>query len=69
MKPNEGSTDRIIRLILGVVLIIIGWALLGNNALGIILDIIGVILIVTGITGFCVLYKVLGMNTLKAPKE
>jgi uncharacterized membrane protein HdeD (DUF308 family) len=69
MKPNEGTTDRIVRLILGVVLIIIGWSVLGNSALGIILDIIGVILLITGITGFCAIYKVFGMSTLKAPKE
>jgi uncharacterized membrane protein HdeD (DUF308 family) len=69
MKPNEGTTDRIARLILGVVLIIIGWPVLGNNALGIILDIIGVILVITGITGVCGLYKVFGMNPLKTPKE
>lgn len=69
MKPNEGTTDRTIRLILGIVLIIIGWAVLGNNTLGIIMDIIGVVLIITGITGFCGIYKVLGINTLKIPKE
>jgi uncharacterized membrane protein HdeD (DUF308 family) len=69
MKPNEGTTDRLIRLILGVVLIIIGWPVLGNNIWGIILDILGVILLVTGITGFCTLYKILRINTLKVPKE
>lgn len=69
MKPNEGTTDRIIRLIFGVVLVIIGWPILGNNALGIILDIIGVVLFITGITGFCTIYKILGINTVKVPKE
>lgn len=69
MKPNEGTTDRMVRLILGVVLIIIGWPVLGNNTLGIILDIIGLILLITGITGFCGLYKIFGINTLKIPKE
>jgi uncharacterized membrane protein HdeD (DUF308 family) len=69
MKPNEGTSDRIIRLILGVVLIIIGWPVLGNNTLGIILDIIGVILLITGIIGFCGLYKIFGINTIKVPKE
>ena len=69
MKPNEGPTDRMVRLILGVVLIIIGWSVLGNSTLGIILDIIGLILVITGITGFCLVYKVFGMSTLKAPKE
>jgi hypothetical protein len=69
MKPNEGTSDRIIRLILGVVLIIIGWPVLGNNTVGIILDVIGVILLITGITGFCTVYKILGISTLKVPKE
>jgi uncharacterized membrane protein HdeD (DUF308 family) len=69
MKPNEGTSDRIIRLILGVVLIIIGWPVLGNNTMGIILDVIGVILLITGITGFCTVYKILGISTLKVPKE
>jgi hypothetical protein len=69
MKPNEGTTDRLIRLIWGVVLIIIGWPVLNNNTLGIILDIIGVILLVTGITGFCTVYKILGINTLRVPKD
>ena len=69
MKPNEGSTDRIIRVILGIVLIVIGWAVLGNNTLGVILDIIGVILLITAITGFCGIYRLLGISTIKAPKE
>jgi hypothetical protein len=69
MKTNEGTTDRLIRLILGVVLIIIGWPVLGNNIWGIILDVIGVILLITGITGFCTVYKILGISTLKVPKE
>jgi hypothetical protein len=69
MKPNEGTTDRIIRLILGVVLILIGWPVLGNNTLGIVFDVIGVILLITGITGFCAIYRVLGINTIKIPKE
>jgi hypothetical protein len=69
MKPNEGTTDRIIRLILGIVLILIGWPVLGNNTLGIVFDVIGVILLITGITGFCAIYRVLGINTIKIPKE
>lgn len=69
MKRNEGSTDRIVRVILGIVLIIIGWPVLGNTTLGVILDIIGVILLITAITGFCTIYRLLGINTIKVPKE
>jgi uncharacterized membrane protein HdeD (DUF308 family) len=65
MKANESSFDRGIRIILGIILIILGWLALGNNTLGLILDIIGIILIITGITGFCLLYTLLGMSTKK----
>ena len=69
MKSNEGSTDRIIRVILGIVLIIVGWLVLRNSVLGVILDIIGVILLITAVTGFCLIYRLLGISTAKPPKE
>ena len=65
MKSNEGGGDRLIRIIAGVVLFMLGWGILKNNILGIIFDILGVILFVTGITGFCGLYKLLGISTKK----
>ncbi len=65
MKPNEGGADRLIRIIAGIVLFMLGWGILKNNLLGIIFDILGVILFVTGITGFCGLYKLLGISTKK----
>ena len=65
MKSNEGGADRLIRIIAGVVLFMLGWGILKNNLLGIILDILGIILFVTGITGFCGIYKLLGISTKK----
>jgi hypothetical protein len=65
MKTNEGGADRLIRIIAGVVLFMLGWGILKNNLLGIIFDILGIILFVTGITGFCGLYKLLGISTKK----
>jgi len=55
MVINESRDDRITRVILGVVLI-------GLGGLGF-LSIFGVIALVTGIIGFCPLYKVLGRST------
>lgn len=55
MVINESKDDRITRVILGVVLI-------GLGGLGF-LSIFGVIALVTGIIGFCPLYKVLGRST------
>lgn len=68
MKANEGTTDRIIRVILGIVLLIVGFFVL-KGTLGIILGIIGIILLVTALIGFCPLYTVLKINTKKTSEE
>ena len=67
-QRNEGPVDRTIRIVLGVVLLLVGlWLLngLGGAAGGIIVAVIGAILLITGITGFCGLYRLLGISTLK----
>lgn len=58
LKNNVGKTDRIIRIVLGILLI-------GNvfYALQHPIGWIGVILLVTGIFGMCPLYSLLGLNT------
>jgi mannose/fructose/N-acetylgalactosamine-specific phosphotransferase system component IID len=63
-EVNEGVLDRIIRGIVGVALIIISILLL-ESTLKIVIIVIGVIVLVTGLSGFCGLYKILGINTCK----
>jgi len=55
---NVGNVDRIIRVILGAVLV-------GNVFVGLqtVLGWIGLILIVTGLFGTCPVYSLLGINT------
>ncbi|HVP36696.1 MAG TPA: DUF2892 domain-containing protein [Terriglobales bacterium] len=65
MKTNESGADRLIRIIVGILLVILGFLVIKNRVLGIIFDILGIILFITGITGFCALYKPLGINTKK----
>ena len=65
MKQNESTTDRVIRAIVGLVLIGIGWFYLGNNTLGIVLDVVGVVALFTAATGFCLLYKLFGNFSTK----
>ena len=64
LKNNVGKTDRIVRVILGVLLIgnvffalqhPIGW--------------LGVILMVTGLAGICPVYSLLGINTKSAAER
>ncbi|HHS97383.1 MAG TPA: DUF2892 domain-containing protein [Chloroflexi bacterium] len=66
MKRNEGTVDRIIRLVIGVVLIWVGlWPLNGLQVAvgGIVVAVIGLILLITGLTGYCALYSLLGIST------
>lgn len=64
MIANVGSTDRIIRIIAGVALIVAFFFLMSPwNYLALLA---GIALGASGITGFCGLYKLLGINTCKA---
>ena len=57
-KNNVGKIDRIVRIVLGVVLVTNVFVGL-NSPLGW----IGLVLIVTGIGGICPLYSLLNINT------
>jgi len=63
--PNEGNVDRIIRIIVGLVLILISVFATLNPTVEVIFIIIGVIALITGLTGFCLVYKLLGISTRK----
>lgn len=67
MKKNEGKLDRIIRVVLGIVLVIALFFV--DGALKIILGVIGAVLLITGVLGFCGIYKLLGINTNKDGKK
>ena len=63
-KPNEGKTDRTVRIILGVVLL--GLALFSLNGIAQTVALIaGVIALATGAVGFCGLYQILGISTIE----
>lgn len=63
-KNNVGKVDRIIRIVLGVLLVgNVFFAL--QNPIGW----IGVILIITGIVGICPLYSLLNLNTKSAAEK
>ena len=64
IKPNEGTIDRIVRIIIGIIGLLIGFTILSGTA-QIIAYVIGVIGLITGIVGYCGLYTILGINTKK----
>lgn len=64
MKVNEATWDRIARVVLGIALILVP-ILFTRETFGIILGIAGLILLVTGVIGFCPLYTVFNISTKK----
>jgi hypothetical protein len=58
---NEGPWDRGIRIVLGIILLAVGLAY--QPALAWLWDVIGAILLLTGLSGFCLVYRIFGINT------
>ena len=72
-EKNVGSWDRLLRLIVGPVLLVVsGAAVVGAIALSPVLvalsAIVGAILTVTGLTQKCPLNNLIGLNTYKGRK-
>ncbi len=59
MKTNIGSTERLLRIMVGIVIIALGMYY------GSWWGVVGLIALLTGLFRFCPLYKMLGMNTCK----
>lgn len=58
LRQNEGSVDRVLRVMLGLALLLL--TVVGPKTP---LGFLGFVPLVTGLTGFCPLYRVLGINT------
>ncbi len=57
MKTNVGSADKIIRIVLGIVIIVLGFVFQSWWGL------IGVVVLLTGILNFCPAYALIGVST------
>jgi uncharacterized membrane protein len=63
MKPNMGSADRIIRLLLAAVFVVLYFTNTVTGTLGIALLVLAVVFVFTSFISFCPLYKIFGINT------
>ena len=68
MVRNEGTIDRIIRAIIGVVALVAAVAVGVGTVGGIVLLVLGGIMVVTAAVGFCPLYRVFGIHTCPVGK-
>ncbi|MGI9319522.1 MAG: YgaP family membrane protein [bacterium] len=64
---NVGNADRLIRIIIGILLVaapyFVELALWENQTARILVQVVGGILVFTGVSRFCALYKLIGVNT------
>jgi fatty acid desaturase len=67
VKRNEGTIDRVIRVVLALAAGGAAVAIGISSLWGIVLLVVAAILLVTAAVGFCPLYRLLGMSTCPAP--
>ena len=65
MKTNENPIDRIIRIVVGIALTVLGPLGIASGAWMWVAGVLGTILLLTGIVGFCPLYALLKLSTVK----
>lgn len=64
---NVGNTDRMIRIILGIVLLVV-WYLAPGHGLRWLPLALGIVALATGLLSICPLYSLLGINTCSTKK-
>jgi DUF2892 family protein len=64
---NEAGWDRALRIVVGGVLLYLGWAGIIGGTLGVVFRIVGFLPLLTGLFGYCAIYALLGVRTCQAP--
>lgn len=65
MRKNESQLDRILRIIGGIILLVLDFSGIVQGGLAVVALVLGLILVGTGIIGFCPLYALFKFSTKK----
>jgi hypothetical protein len=65
MKPNMGSTDKIIRIAIAAVIALLFFTDVISGTLGIVLLVFAAVFVLTSLISYCPLYPVFKMDTSK----
>jgi hypothetical protein len=65
MKKNMGTVDKVIRLLVAVVVLVLYFTHVISGTMAVILIILAGVLVVTSLLGFCPLYLPIGLSTSK----
>jgi hypothetical protein len=64
MTQNESEIDRLVRAVVGIILLLVGLSV-GQGVWQIVLYVLSGVMLITSFTGFCLLYKIFGIVTNK----
>jgi hypothetical protein len=65
-QTNEAGWDRIVRIVLGLAMLALGWGGFVGGTLGVILQWLGFIPLLTGLIGWCPIYSMLHFRSKTA---
>jgi hypothetical protein len=68
MKKNMNTADRIIRLTISVILVILFFTNVVSGTLGIVLLVLAGVFTLTSVVSFCPLYTIFGISTCAVKK-
>jgi hypothetical protein len=63
MEPNVGERDKLLRTILGVYSMLLGFLFI-QGVVGILIGVLGLVSLLTGLVGWCGVYSLLRISTL-----
>lgn len=64
---NEATWDRAVRIMVGIVILYLGWGGVVGGTAGVVLKVVGFLPLVTGIVGYCPAYALFGVSTCERP--
>ncbi|MDP2014472.1 MAG: DUF2892 domain-containing protein [Actinomycetota bacterium] len=67
MKRNEGTLDRILRVVIAAAAVVAAAVIGFTTVAGIVLLVVGAVMLITAASGFCPLYRLFGLSTCKVP--
>ncbi|MEI6749636.1 MAG: YgaP family membrane protein [Bacteroidales bacterium] len=69
MKKNMGSIDKLIRLAIAAIIVVLFFMKIITGTLGIVLLVIAGVSVLTSLISYCPLYPVVGLSTTKGEEK
>jgi hypothetical protein len=65
MKKNLGTIDKVIRILVAVIFVVLFFTKVITGTLGIVLIVLAVVFVLTSLISFCPIYWPFGISTVK----